>query len=56
MRDLSLEDSKPADAASRRVKQSLVVPKPVCWPKLPEGWLESDRYFVLGWDVEHPRL
>ncbi|KZT65676.1 hypothetical protein DAEQUDRAFT_814084 [Daedalea quercina L-15889] len=56
MQDLSLEDSKSVNAAPRRVKQPPVVPKPVCWPKLPEGWRESDRYFVLGWDVEHPRL
>ncbi|KZT65684.1 hypothetical protein DAEQUDRAFT_768631 [Daedalea quercina L-15889] len=56
MRDLSLEDRQEADTTSHRVKQSPVVPKPVCWHKLPEGWRQSDRYFVLGWDVEHPRL
>ncbi|KAH9927599.1 uncharacterized protein B0H18DRAFT_1118404 [Fomitopsis serialis] len=28
----------------------------VLYPKLPSDWYENDRYWVLGWDTNHPRL
>ncbi|KAH9927600.1 uncharacterized protein B0H18DRAFT_280650 [Fomitopsis serialis] len=28
----------------------------VLYPKLPSDWYENDRYWVLGWDANHPRL
>ncbi|KZT65685.1 hypothetical protein DAEQUDRAFT_814089 [Daedalea quercina L-15889] len=60
MQNLNLEpaseDRESEKAVPPHARQSSGRSKTYRWPKLPEGWHEQDRHFVLGWNLKHPRL
>ncbi|KAH9927601.1 uncharacterized protein B0H18DRAFT_1118406 [Fomitopsis serialis] len=54
MRDMTLNEDE--DSTPKAKERPLAVDLGVLYPKLPSDWYENDRYWVLGWDANHPRL